>query len=169
VTELFVPEDHVVDRVSVERLDRQLAAADDTVSAIVAPVAPLRPGASMRTAAEWASLQPLRGSLAPADHVRGAAVVRDGVRFDSDDAVVHVEQGNVLVDHGAVTHAAHDVPVELEDADPTGRSPFPRRPMVLLMGLTDDTGRAVWARDLVNASRVHAGPLPRPSWHSGRT
>ena len=81
---------------------------------------------------------------------------------------------SITVDHGTVTHAAYDLAVELEDADSTGRSPFPRRPMVLLIGLTDDTGRAVWARDLVNVlldqqteARL-AVPAPPPGPHLTR-
>jgi hypothetical protein len=174
VTELVVPTGHIIDLVSIERLRLQLDEANDGVSAIIAPVTPLVSGASSRTAAERASLLPRRAALEPAGTARGAALVRNGLLYDVDGETVRVNRGAVVVDPGAVTHDAQRPVTELEDADPAGRSPFPRRPMVLLLGLDVDAGRSVWARDMVHAlldSQVEARiavPVPPAGPHLTR-
>ncbi len=159
VPRLVVPAGLIIDASVCARLERRLAAAPETVIGIAGEISDLAPGASYRVHVEWKSLEPSR--LTPAgstNSVRGAVLLRPGVAFDVRDGrvVVAPEQaaGNaldasVLVDAGAPVLDPRAGVESLEDASELGRSPFPRRPVVIFLGCEAGFD-ADWVRQLAN-------------------
>ncbi len=82
-------------------------------------------------------------------------LVRPGVGFEVNDGRVVVSRGTVWVDPGAPSHDETASPGPMESAVDEGRSPFPRAPLVVLIALERESGRAVWASNLVNALLEH--------------
>ena len=148
---LAIPDGWVIDDTVVGRLRRQLARVDGAVTAVVAPVVPLPPGSSYQVCAERALLTP-EACLDPApdDAPRGAALVRRGVPFEVRADAVAVPHGGLVVDQGAVVHDPWAPVGPLEPASPTGRPPFPWRPVTLFLGLTPDPLVTDWVRQMVN-------------------
>jgi hypothetical protein len=141
----------VIDDIVVGRLTRQLARVDDAVPGVVAPVVPLPPGASYQVCAERALLTP-EACLDPSpdDAARGAVLLRPGVAFEVRADAVAVSHRGLLVDQGAVVHDPWAPVGQLEPASPTGRPPFPWRPVTLFLGLTPDPLLTDWVRQMVN-------------------
>lgn len=131
---LSLPDGWIIDSLAAFRLEHQLATASELIGSVVAPLTPLPPGASYRTLAEHLSLRPLdavRRHPADAEPPFGARLHRDARDRGSSPMC--------LVDSGAATHDPSSVDRELLVASPIGRSPFPRRPVVALVGV-DPTG-----------------------------
>jgi len=148
---LVVPEGLVLDEVARQRLERQLDRSAHDVSGVVAPTAPLPPGASYRVCAEWRSLEPDTVAVElTSTSARGAVLLRPGVGFAVTDGVVDVAAGTLVLDPGAHVHDPRQPIEELRVASELGRSPFPRRPLVLFVGSEQDAKLADWARRLVN-------------------
>jgi hypothetical protein len=138
---LHLPTDLVIDPVTVDRLARQLAGAPDDVIGVVAPLADLPPGASTRTHAEWCSLLPLDAATdakvpGGAPSIRGAVLLRAGLESSTGPGTLPA--GVLRTDPGAVVHRAEVEPAADVDAASEGRSPFPRRPVVLFLALAGD-------------------------------
>jgi hypothetical protein len=136
---LRIPTGCLVDWITLDRLQRQLAVAPGDVVAVAAPTGPLPPGASYRTHAERAALRPLTDTELVARAPAGAAVLRrpDGPAGRSD------EPGPVLLDHGTHCHDPGTTPPEVLPARPEARSPFPVRPVVLFVACTTDVDERV--------------------------
>jgi hypothetical protein len=147
---LVSPAELVIDARARARLAGHPDRGDPAVSAIVAPVSSLAPGGSYRTHAEWCALEAAKATDATDVPVEGVAIVRVGVKHSVDDRIVKVDAGKVLVDATAPSHDPWGDIGSPEPASERGRSPFPRRPLVLFLGLEADLARAVWARNLVN-------------------
>ncbi len=148
---LAIPDGWVIDDIVVGRLRRQLARVDGAVTGVVAPVAPLPPGSSYQVCAERALLTP-EACLDPSpdDAPRGAVLLRPGVAFEVRADAVAVSHHGLLVDQGAVVHDPWAAVGPLEPASPTGRPPFPWRPVTLFLGLTPDPLLIDWVRQMVN-------------------
>jgi hypothetical protein len=146
--ELVLPQGAVIDRVALDRLHEQLASRDD-VAAVIAPFVTPPPGASFRAVAQRAVLLPASAAYVTSDPPPGAALLRPDVPYEVVGDRVQLSEGIVLVDPGSTSHdpAAEVVP---GPASPDGRSAFPRAPLVVFVGLEHESGRAIWARDLVN-------------------
>jgi hypothetical protein len=150
-----IPQGFVLDPLTVSRLHEQLHASPDDVSGVIAPTGMLPPGASYRSHAEHRSLQPLDAVFVTDEPVPGAALVRSAASHRLEGASLVVDRGRVLVDPGCHAHDPEVSTDPVEDAVPEGRSPFPRRPIVLFVALEPDVGQAVWARNLVNDLLAH--------------
>jgi hypothetical protein len=148
---LVVPDYFVVDDNVRRRLRRQLDRADPDVAGVVAPPGPLAPGESFRVHAEWCALEPM-SAVRPAHSqpVPGAALLRRGVDFTVRGDAIEIARGTLLVDPGAHVHDRFAPPGTLAAASERGRSPFPRRPLVLFLGLDPAPDREAWARRAVN-------------------
>jgi hypothetical protein len=148
---LAIPDGWVIDDIVVGRLRRQLARVDGAVTGVVAPVTPLPPGSSYQVCAERALLTP-EACLDPSpdDAPRGAVLLRPGVAFQVQADAVAVSHHGLLVDQGAVVHDPWAPVGPLEPASPTGRPPFPWRPVTLFLGLTPDPLLTDWVRQMVN-------------------
>ncbi len=170
---LVLPDGWCLDWISIDRLERALAAAPSTVAGVGAASGPLRPGGSYRTHAEWGALRPAH--LEPvAGPVAGAVLVREDVEHEVDGGQVHVA-GPVTLDPGAHVHDPLADPGPIEVAHGEGRSPFPVRPVVVFLAVEAGGGENRWALRLVNdlltedvearlaAAEVAEGPhLTRP-------
>ena len=77
-------------------------------------------------------------------------LLRPGVSFEVGDDVVEVDGGHLLVDPGAHVHDPWRRVAPIQDASPLGRSPFPRRPVVVLLACEPDVEPLDWARSLAN-------------------
>jgi hypothetical protein len=140
---LDLPEGWVIDPLARSRLEHQLTRRLPDHAAAVAPLTPLPAGASYRTLAEHLALQPLTAcrrlpSAGPSP--AGARLVRPGARAG----------GASVLDLGTAVHDPAAVEEDLLVAHPTGRSPFPRRPVVVLLGLDAADDVLDWARTAVN-------------------
>jgi len=144
---LHLPTGFVIEPVTVDRLARQLADAPDDVLGVVAPLAELAPGTSTRTDAEWRSLQPLDAATestidstidSAERSVTGAVLLRAGLAASAGAETVTLPEGVVRTDPGAVVHRAEVGPARDLDAVAAGRSPFPRRPVVLFLALAPE-------------------------------
>jgi hypothetical protein len=82
--------------------------------------------------------------------VRGAALLRPNVAFEVRDDAVEVDVPNLLVDPGAHVHDPWRPVAPLEDASPSGRPPFPRRPVVVFLACEPEVEALDWARSVVN-------------------
>jgi hypothetical protein len=158
--QLVHPEGWVLDWITRDRLARQLRRADPAVDGIVAPATELPAGASFRVHAERCALRPVDaleplGSATTADatSVRGALLVRPGVRCTVEGDVVAAPGAHLLVDPGTHAHDPWQPPTALVDASPAARPPFPWRPVVAVVvcGPDPDPDRLDWARSMVNA------------------
>ncbi len=146
-----VPAGLVLDEVARQRLERQLDRAAPHIAGVVGAIGPLAPGASSRVSAEWRSLEPIDAALElTATSARGVMLLRPGVEFAVTDDVVHVPLGTLVLDPGAHVHDPWQPIEELRVASELGRSPFPRRPIVVFVGRQSDAKVADWARRLVN-------------------
>jgi hypothetical protein len=148
---LVVPAGLVLDEVARHRLERQLDRAAPHISGVVAPTGPLAAGASYRVCAEWRSLEPQTLAVElTSTSALGAMLLRPGVEFEVKDRVVDVGRGTLVLDPGAHVHDPWQPIEELRVASEFGRSPFPRRPIVVFVGRQSDAKLADWARRLVN-------------------
>ena len=120
---------------AVERLHAQLCGWSDDITAVIAPVVPLPSGSSFRVVAERAGRLPATVARPTTEQERGVALVRRGVAFDVKHSYVDVATGTVYVDPGAPSHDETTPLGPMEPAVDDGRSPFPRAPMVVLLGL----------------------------------
>jgi hypothetical protein len=141
---LSLPEGWVIDPLAVARLEHQLTAAASFITGVVAPLAPLAPGASYRTIAEHLALRPLtavqrHSALGPPPP--GATLQRGG----------RARAAALLVDSGAGVHDPAAVDRQLLVASPLGRSPFPRRPLVVFLGVDPAEATSARAHDLTDA------------------
>jgi hypothetical protein len=147
-----LPPGWVVDPHTIDRLSWLLEHAPDHIEGVIAPAGSIRAGASYRTHAEHLSLLPLTAVGESRQRTwRGAVLARPGVAVDVGDGEVTVDisSGSVLVDHGAHVHDPAADGGALRPATGWGRSPFPWRPLVVLVALGTDAPLA-WARSLVN-------------------
>ena len=147
---LVVPRGWVIDPLAVARLRTQLAASPPDVAAVVAPTSPLPPGASYRSHAERQVLAPHDVAYATDEPTPGAVLVRAGISHRIENGNVTVSHGRLLIDPGCHTHDPGTSVMPVANAVPEGRSPFSRRPLVVFLALEPDSGRAVWARNLVD-------------------
>src|SRR5262249_10768988 len=148
---LELPRGWMVDSHTVDRLTWQLEHAPDHIEAVIAPAGPIRAGASYRTHAERLSLLPLTAGRESRQRTwRGAVLAGPGVAVEVGDGgvTVDVPGGSVLVDHGAHAHDPRGEDGELRAASEWGRSPFPWRPLVVLVALGAEAPLE-WARSLV--------------------
>jgi hypothetical protein len=150
---VVLPKGAVIDRVALDRLHEQLTSRDD-VAAVIAPFVTPPPGASFRTVAQRAALLPAAAACVTTDPPPGAALVRRDATYELLGDRFRLSEGIVLVDPGATSH---DTAAELAPgpASADGRSAFPRAPLVLFVGLEHESGRAIWARDMVNGLFDH--------------
>jgi len=147
---LVVPEGLVIDESARARLERRLALAPETVTGVGAGASELAAGASYRVHAEWTALETPE-SVAPVaggGSLRGAVLVRPGVEFAVRDGEVVLASGAIAVDPGAHTHDPHRPLGVLQTASERGRPPFPRRPVVVFLGV--ETPAADWLGRFVN-------------------
>jgi hypothetical protein len=148
---LAIPDGWVIDELTQNRMARQLARAPGRILGVVAETGPLPPGASYRVHAERLCMRPLSDAVeANRRTVRGAALLRPDVAFEVRDDVVEVDGANLLVDPGAHVHDPWRPVAPLEDASPSGRPPFPRRPVVVFLACEPEVEALDWARSLVN-------------------
>jgi hypothetical protein len=148
---LAIPDGWVIDQLAHERLARQLTHAPDHISGVVAATSELPSGASYRVHAERLALQPLSEAAETTRvSVEGAVLLRPGVPFETRDGGVEVEAGALLVDPGAHVHDPWRPIGPLGHASESGRPPFPRRPVVVLLACEPDVEALDWARSLVN-------------------
>jgi len=148
---LVVPEGWLIDEAATDRMMRQLDRASPSVAGIVAEVGALAPGASHRVHAEWKSLEALSAVVEDVTtSVRGAVLLRPGAEFHVDGDIVEVGAAPLLVDAGAHVHDPWGPVGPLRTASELGRPPFPRRPVVVFIGIERDPELADWARRLTN-------------------
>ena len=146
------PPELYLDEAARLRLERQMDRAPEGTVGIVAPRVAIPPGSSARTAAERAAMTPLDELTEVTDlDIDGAVLLRAGVDFELTPTRVQVARGPLLVDRGAATFDPWRPLGAGEAADPTGRPPFPWRPVVLMLGLEPDLDLAEAARGLANA------------------
>jgi hypothetical protein len=171
---LVVPEGLVIDDSARTRLERRLALAPETVAGIGAAASELAPGASYRVHAEWTALDtPESATLASGgSSLRGAVLVRPGVGFTVNAGEVALATGVLAVDPGAHTHDPHRTLGALQTATERGRPPFPRRPLVVFLGVETPAGD--WLVRFVNRlvrrdveARI-AAPAVAPGLHLTR-
>jgi hypothetical protein len=148
---LLLPPGWAIDPLVVDRLTARLADCETDTVAAVAPLSTTPSGASYRTHAERLCLQPGDAAFLTDAPVQGAALVRLPDRCAFADGIVRATSGRLLVDPGATVHDAMGTTAIVASATAEGRSPFPRRPLVLFIGIDHDLGVGVWARNLVNA------------------
>ena len=93
--------------------------------------------------------------------IDGAVLLRAGVDFELTPTRVQVARGPLLVDRGAATFDPWRPLGAGEAADPTGRPPFPWRPVVLMLGLEPDLDLAEAARDWPTRCSIARS---KPAW-----
>lgn len=158
---LLAQEGWIVDPLTVARLERKLAAIDPDVVGLVAPLAPLPPGSSYRVHAEQLALADGRhepagdassGGVADTPAVEGAVVLRPGIPTEAVEVDRDLREGRLRVEPTGHTHDPWAPPQPVEPASPLGRSPFPRRPVVVFLEVEPDVelDLADWARTMVN-------------------
>jgi hypothetical protein len=152
---LVVPEGLVIDESARERLARRLSLAPGSIAGVGAEISDLVPGSSYRVDAEWATLDsPQPGAQWPrtaatTTNVRGAALLRPETAFEVRDGRVEIAAGELFLEPGAKAHDPYGPIGPLEPASERGRPPFPRRPVVVLLGC-EDTSATDFARRLAN-------------------
>lgn len=148
---LAIPEGLVIDDLVRARLERQLARLPESIDGVVAARVDLPPGVSCRTHAEWRSLAPLRDVTPRLDgRAEGAVLLRGHVEFDAGEGVISVPGGALVEDAGAVVHDPTRPLSALATASELARPPFPRRLVVLLLGLDANARVAEWSRKFAN-------------------
>jgi hypothetical protein len=147
---LAIPEGWVLDVAGQQRLARQLSRAGSGYAAVVAERSELPPGASYVTWSERRALTP-ESEVGPGAGltVRGAAMVRHGVSFETGDELVTLARGELLLDPGVAVHDPWQPVADTADASPTGR-PLGARPVALFLGAERDPYLADWVRVAVN-------------------
>jgi hypothetical protein len=156
-SQFVVPEGWLLDDVTRERMTRRLAAAPGHVAGIVAEPRELPPGSSYRVHAERLSMEPETAIVElipePGEPLvtRGAALLRDGVAFDTDEGALRVRGGSLVVDHGTFVHDPWRPIGAPRTASVLGRPPFPWRPVVAFLGYSFDNDDGDWSRRLANA------------------
>jgi hypothetical protein len=147
---LAIPEGWVLDVPGRRRLERQLTRAGSRYAAVVAVRSELPPGASYVTLSERRALTPVSKVRPVAGlTVRGAAMVRGGVSFETVGELVRLARGELLVDPGVAVHDPWQPVADTADASPTGR-PLDARPVALFLGVERDPYLADWVRVAVN-------------------
>jgi hypothetical protein len=145
----------VVDDLARARLGRLLARAPVDIAGIAPIQGPIPAGSSYRVHAEH-----LAGRAVAAERSEGAVhpalLMRPGFEHRRQEDGF-VADGPVLVDHGSHAFNPWAETGALEPADPAGRSPFARRPtVVLLQGRSNpEEDLADWARRIVNGLMRH--------------
>lgn len=148
---LAIPEGLVIDDLVRARLERQLGRLPDSVDGVVAALVDLPPGVSCRTHAEWRSLAPLRDITPRLDgRAEGAVLLRGHVEFEAGVGFISVPGGSLVEDAGAVVHDPTRKLGALTIASDLARPPFPRRLVVLLLGLEVNARVAEWSRKFAN-------------------
>jgi hypothetical protein len=147
---LALPEGWVLADAGRQRLERQLSRAGAGCAAVVAEWSELPPGASYLTWSEHRALTP-ESEVRPVAGVtvRGAALVRAGVTFETDGGRVTLGRGQVLADPGVAVHDPWQSVAKTTDASPAGR-PLDARPVALFLGVERDPYLADWVRVMVN-------------------
>lgn len=148
---LALPDGWLVTELTRERLARVLASQGPEVAGVVARVDRPTPGGSYRTHAERMATRPLDDLIATTDaELVGAVLLRADGDHEVSDRSVAVGEGRLLIDRGSVAFDPWQDLGATQDASPDGRSPFPYRPVVLLLGLGHDALLADWGRSIVN-------------------
>lgn len=164
---LAIPADWVLAPSTLDRLVHRLARCAD-VDAIGGRLLDLPPGSSYRVAAEWCSLAtPVADTMELSATPRvDVAIVRDGVDAVVSETGVKVD-GRCLLDPGVAVHDPWRVYPQLVAASSSGRSPFPRKPLLLVLGSERDPDVADWARvrvnELVQSSTEGRIAVPEPT------
>jgi hypothetical protein len=153
---LAAPGGWLVDPIVHQRLSDQLARAGPSTRGVAALAGELPPGSSARVLAERGTLRPLSDAVATSERsIRGAVLLRAGVRFEVSEDEVRLEPGELVFDPGASVHDPWRPLGPLQPASPLGRPPFPARPVVLLLGFERDPDLADWVRATVNGLVRH--------------
>lgn len=148
---LALPDGWLVADLTRERLARILSAQGPDVVGVAAPGDRPPPGASYRSHAERLATRPLDDVIATADRqVTGAVMLRSGTDHHVGEGSVTVDAGRLVIDRGAVAFDPWAEPGAVGDASPDGRSPFPYRPLVLILGFDHDAILADWGRSITN-------------------
>jgi hypothetical protein len=148
---LVMSDEWVLDELARDRMGRQLARAPEDTAGIVAVTGELPAGSSYRVHAERSTLLPSTAlSVTGTRCAQGAVLLRPGLAFESNGDLVEVERGALWVDPGVHAHDPWRPLAPLEAASRLGRPPFPRRPVVVLLGCGDDLDLADSARTLTN-------------------
>jgi len=147
---LAMPEGWILDGDGRQRLKRQLARTGPGCAAVVADESELPPGTSYLTWSERQALTP-ESDIRPVAgrSVRGAAMVRAGISFETRDELITLARGDLLIDPGVVVHDPWRPVCSLADASPAGR-PVEARPVALFLGVEGDPYLADWVRVIVN-------------------
>jgi len=148
---LAVPEGWRVEPLALARMRETLDASGPDIVGVAALAAPLLPGSSHRVLAEWSVLDDGEPTAAPPGALAGAVLLRAGTRHEIVDGGVVVTGGSVVVDPRARVHDPYVDPGPVAAAAPEGRSPFPNRPVVVLLSSDADAERAAWAGRLADA------------------
>jgi hypothetical protein len=147
---LALPEGWVLADAGRQRLERQLSRAGSGCAAVVAEWSELPPGTSYVTWSEHQALTPeSEVRPVPGLTVRGAALVRAGVSFETGGGLVTLACGQLLTDPGVTVHDPWQSVADTADASPTGR-PLDARPVALFVGVERDPYLADWVRVMVN-------------------
>jgi hypothetical protein len=150
---LVTPEGWVVAGAARTRLARQLAVAPADIGGVVALSGDLPPGSSYRVHAErratgaYSDVEDVDELVSP-----GAALLRVEIAYEMRGSLVETDHGRLRIDHGACAHDPNRSPGPLRVAEPQGRPPFPRRPVVLLVACDPEPDLATleWMRTLTN-------------------
>lgn len=175
---LAAPDGWIVAEATRLRLARQLAAAPTVIAGVVALAGDLAPGSSYRVQAErramraYSDVEDVDTLVSP-----GAVLLRPEIAYKVRGSLVELDHGRMRIDHGACAHDPNRPPDPLRVAEPEGRPPFRRRPVVLIVACEPEPDPATleWMRSLTNdlvcvdvearlaANRLPAGPhLTRP-------
>ncbi len=156
--EVVVPPELAIDELGRRHLVALLAASPAEVTAALAPLVPIAPGSSQVVQAEWAAMSdPWAAAQPDADPepsgepgLEGAVALRSGVDHTVGPRSVTVGAGSVVVDAGAHTSDPMAPTAPIRAADPQGRPPFRRRPVVLFLEGAAPLPQPEALRDLVN-------------------
>jgi hypothetical protein len=152
---LITPDACLVDELARVHMERVLRDAPGHVAGVAAELGELPPGSSYRVQAEWQLLDfPNERVERTGAAIRGAALVRPGVRVEARGDVVEVD-GTVLLDRGVHVFDSRRMPGPLAVASSRGRPAFPRRPIVAFVACDADRSRIEWASALVDALLSH--------------
>lgn len=135
------------------RLRHQLSRVGEEVIGVAAVAEPLASGESFVEHAARCALRPLDATTPHSgDEIVGAVLLRPGVSYTVDDDRITVTPapGLLLADPGAHVHDPWHPVAPLDPPSEDLRPQFPRRPVVLFLGVRPDVDRADWARSMVN-------------------
>lgn len=163
--ELAVPTGWWVEPLVEARLRRCLAEAAPDVDAVAALAAPLEPGTSDRTAAEWSCLAPVRLVEAEPGRLRGVAAVRSGVAHRAAPDGIEVD-GRTVVDVAARSHDPTAPVGSSGPAGPEARPPFPCRSVAVLLSGDADPAALSWAAGVAD-ELIGLGVEARVAVHDG--